>query len=82
MRFCGPVPYSASADGVGSSTDPAVDFRKWVMTSTSTGVTGHFLIVGDRLHITMEAVDTDADRIVWHDSFDVPPTTCLPCRSR
>jgi DNA-binding winged helix-turn-helix (wHTH) protein/TolB-like protein len=40
-------------------------------------VTGHFVLIGDRLHVTMGAVNPDEDRIVWHNSFDVPSNNLL-----
>ena len=67
-------PLTASAQFSG----PGVDFRKVGHDlDVNHVVTGHFLILGDRLHITMEAVDTGEDRIVWHDSFEVPSTNLL-----
>ena len=57
---------------------PGVDFRKVGHDlNVNHVVTGHFLIMGDRLHITTEVVDTDEDRIVWHDNFEVPSTNLL-----
>ena len=53
-------------------SDPGVDFRKLGHDlDVNRAITGHYLIVGDRLHVTIEAVNTDEDRIVWHDSLDV-----------
>ena len=40
-------------------------------------VTGHFLIMGDRLRVTIEAVDPQQDRIVWHDSFGLASKNLL-----
>jgi DNA-binding winged helix-turn-helix (wHTH) protein/TolB-like protein len=59
-------------------SQPGVDFRKvGHELDVNRVVTGHFLTVGDRLQVTMEAVDTDEDRIVWHDSFNVPSSNLL-----
>ena len=59
-------------------TDPGVDFRKLGRDlDVNRAITGHFLLMGDRLHITMEAVDTTEDRIVWHDSFDIASNNLL-----
>jgi DNA-binding winged helix-turn-helix (wHTH) protein/TolB-like protein len=67
-------PLTASAQFSG----PGVDFRKVGHDlNVNHVVTGHFLIIGDRLNITMEAVDTGEDRIVWHDSFEVPSANLL-----
>lgn len=55
-----------------------VDFRKvGHELDVNRVVTGHFLVAGDQLRVTMEAVDADQDRIVWHDSFDVPSSNLL-----
>lgn len=49
-----------------------VDFRKVGRElDVSRVVTGHFVMMGDRLQVTLEAVDTGQDRIVWHDTFSV-----------
>ena len=59
-------------------TEPGVDFRKVGQElDVNRVLTGHFVIVGDRLQVTMEAVDTDEDRIVWHESFDVSENNLL-----
>jgi DNA-binding winged helix-turn-helix (wHTH) protein/TolB-like protein len=53
-------------------SDPGVNFRKLGHDlDVNRAITGHYLVVGDRLHVTIEAVNTDEDRIVWHDSLDV-----------
>jgi len=59
-------------------TEPGVDFRKVGHDlQVNRAITGHYLVVGDRLRITMEAVDTVEDRIIWHDSFDLAPNNLL-----
>ena len=59
-------------------SDPGVDFRKLGRDlDVNRAITGHFLIMGDRLHVTMEAVDTDQDRVVWQDNFDVATKNLL-----
>ncbi len=64
-------------------TDPGVDFRKIGRDlDANRAITGHYLIMGDRLHITMEAVDTVEDRIIWHDSFDLAPNNLLAMQER
>ena len=35
-------------------------------------VTGHYLTAGDRLQVTLEAVDTENDRVVWRDTMESP----------
>jgi DNA-binding winged helix-turn-helix (wHTH) protein/TolB-like protein len=55
-----------------------VDFRKLGRDlEVNRAITGHYIILGDRLHITMEAVDTDQDRILWQDTFDVATNNLL-----
>lgn len=62
---------------------PGVDFRKvGHELDANCIITGHFLMMGDRLHVTMEAVDPDQDRIVWHNSFDVASNNLLAMREQ
>ena len=57
---------------------PGVDFRKLGRDlDVNRAITGHYMILGDRLHITMEAVDTDQNRIIWQDNFDVATNNLL-----
>ena len=64
-------------------SDPSVNFRNLGRDlDVDRAITGHFLIMGDRLHITMEAVDTDQDRIVWQDNFDVATNNLLAMREQ
>ncbi|HXS74593.1 MAG TPA: winged helix-turn-helix domain-containing protein [Terracidiphilus sp.] len=57
---------------------PGVDFHKLGRDlDVNRAVTGHFVIEGDRLRIALEAVDTVQDRIIWHESFDVPSNNLL-----
>ncbi|WP_109484321.1 winged helix-turn-helix domain-containing protein [Occallatibacter savannae] len=59
-------------------TGPAVDFKRLGRDlDVNRAITGHYLIMGDRLHVTMEAVDTDQNRIVWQDNFEVPSNNLL-----
>ena len=67
-------PLAASARFSGAD----VDFKKMGRElDVNRAITGHYLMIGDRLHITMEAVDTDLDRIVWQESFDVASNNLL-----
>lgn len=57
---------------------PGVDFRRLGRDlDVNRAITGHYMIMGDRLHIAMEAVDTDQNRIVWQDNFDVATNNLL-----
>jgi tetratricopeptide (TPR) repeat protein len=35
-------------------------------------VTGHYLVAGDQLELTMEAVDPAENRVLWHETVNVP----------
>ena len=35
-------------------------------------VTGHFLKTGNDVQVTLEAVDTENDRVIWRDSVNSP----------
>jgi DNA-binding winged helix-turn-helix (wHTH) protein/TolB-like protein len=57
---------------------PSVDLRKVAQDlSVNRIVTGHFVLAGDQLQLTMEAVDTDQNRVLWHDTVNVPATNLL-----
>jgi DNA-binding winged helix-turn-helix (wHTH) protein/TolB-like protein len=57
---------------------PGVDFRRVGHDlDVNRIVTGHFLVMGDRLQVTIEVVDAGEDRILWHDSFGVPASNLL-----
>jgi DNA-binding winged helix-turn-helix (wHTH) protein/TolB-like protein len=59
-------------------SDPSVDLRKvGHELSVNRIVTGHFVLAGDQLQLTMEAVDTDQNRVLWHDTVNVPATNLL-----
>ena len=59
-------------------SEPGVNFREVGRAlDVNRVLTGHFLTIGDRLQVTIETVDTDEDRIVWHDSFAVPSNNLL-----
>jgi DNA-binding winged helix-turn-helix (wHTH) protein/TolB-like protein len=61
-----------------SYSDPSVDLRKVAQDlSVNRIVTGHFTLAGDQLQITMEAVDTDANRVLWHETANVPANNLL-----
>lgn len=64
-------------------SDPGNDFRKLGRElDVNRVVTGHYLIEGDRLHITMEAVDTAENRILWQDHFEIPSNNLLAMQER
>ncbi len=59
-------------------TGPGIDFRKVGREmDVKRVITGHFVTVGDRLQVTIETVDTEQDRIVWHDTLSVASNNLL-----
>ena len=59
-------------------SDPSLDLRKAARElSVNRLVTGHFVLAGDQLQLTMEAVDTDENRVLWHDTVNVPANSLL-----
>jgi DNA-binding winged helix-turn-helix (wHTH) protein/TolB-like protein len=50
-------------------SDPSLDLRRAARElDVNRIVTGHFVLAGDQLQLTMEAVDTDENRVLWHDT--------------
>jgi TolB-like protein len=45
-------------------------------------ITGHFSIQQSELHITVEAVDVDGNRLVWRDSIWAPTDDAMAMRDR
>jgi DNA-binding winged helix-turn-helix (wHTH) protein/TolB-like protein len=45
-------------------------------------VTGNYLVAGDQLQITMEAVDPNEDRVLWHDTVNVPANNLLALQAQ
>ncbi|MEO5897920.1 MAG: protein kinase [Vicinamibacterales bacterium] len=56
-------PASMTRKYAGADSDPQVAGRELRVAKL---VTGHFLPEGDRLRITVEAIDVDSARVVWH----------------
>ncbi len=40
-------------------------------------VTGHYVVAGNQLQITMETVDTGENRVLWHETVNVPANDLL-----
>jgi serine/threonine protein kinase/tetratricopeptide (TPR) repeat protein len=52
---------------------PAVDLQKAGREMhVATIVTGHYVVAGDTLQVTLEALDVDSNRVVWRDVLDAP----------
>ena len=45
-------------------------------------VTGRYLVLGEQLQITMEAVDVDNNRMVWRDTVNVPASDSLALQAQ
>jgi DNA-binding winged helix-turn-helix (wHTH) protein/TolB-like protein len=59
-------------------SDPSLDLRRAARElNVNRMVTGHFVLAGDQLQLTMEAVDTDENRVLWHDTVNVPANNLL-----
>lgn len=57
---------------------PATDLQQAAREMRVAGiVTGRFLLAGDQLRITLEALDADANRVVWRDQIDAPAGSLL-----
>jgi len=62
----------------GGYSAPSIDLRKAGRElNVSRIVTGHFVLAGEQLQITMEAVDTEENRVLWHDTVNVPANNLL-----
>lgn len=59
-------------------SDPHMDLRKVGRElNVNRVITGHYVLAGEQLQITMEAVDTEENRILWHDTVNVPANDLL-----
>lgn len=64
-------------------TDPTIDLRKVGRDlNVNRVVTGNYLLAGDQLQITMEAVDPNEDRVLWHDTVNVPANNLLALQAQ
>ncbi len=45
-------------------------------------VTGRFMTSGDRLHVTLEAVDVERNHVMWRDSFDAPAASLIAAQGQ
>lgn len=59
-------------------TGPVVDLQKAGReVGANSLVTGHYVMVGDELQITMEAVEVEDNRLLWRDTVNVPAKSLL-----
>jgi len=62
-------------------SDPSTDLRTIARElDVSRLVTGRYVVNGDQLQITMEAVDAELNRVVWRDTVSVPANDLLMLR--
>jgi DNA-binding winged helix-turn-helix (wHTH) protein/TolB-like protein len=67
----------------GRYADPALDLRKAARElDVDRIVRGHYVLAGNELQITMEAVDTDENRVLWHDTVNVPANNLLQLQAQ
>jgi DNA-binding winged helix-turn-helix (wHTH) protein/TolB-like protein len=45
-------------------------------------VRGHFLLHGDQLQLTLEAIDVKAARVLWRDTIEVPARSLIDLRDK
>ena len=62
-------PFATTSRYSGSSVDLQQAGRQM---RVATVVTGHFLRAAGGLRITLEALDVDNNRVLWHDALDAP----------
>jgi DNA-binding winged helix-turn-helix (wHTH) protein/TolB-like protein len=59
-------------------SDPSMDLRKVARElDVKRIITGRYVQVGEQLQITMEAVDTEENRVLWRDTVNVPANSLL-----
>lgn len=64
-------------------TDPSIDLREVGRDlNVNRVVTGNYLLAGDQLQVTMEAVDPNEDRVLWHDTVNIPANNLLALQAQ
>ncbi|HKV61638.1 MAG TPA: winged helix-turn-helix domain-containing protein [Candidatus Acidoferrum sp.] len=64
-------------------SEPHLDLRKVGRElNVSRVVTGHYVVAGEQLQITMEAVDTQENRVLWHDTVNVAANDLLALQAQ
>lgn len=57
---------------------PNLDIQKAGREMRVSGVvTGHFIKEGEQLHITLEAIDVETNRVLWRDKIDAPAQSMI-----
>jgi|HubBroStandDraft_6_1064221.scaffolds.fasta_scaffold14526_4 serine/threonine protein kinase/tetratricopeptide (TPR) repeat protein len=71
-------PSSATRNYTGADVDPRKAGREL---RVATLVTGHFLKQGDQLMITLEAIDTADDKLLWQTNLNAPANDLIAVQS-
>lgn len=66
--------FSASSKFDQRDIDPQKAGREMRVNSV---VTGHFMKQGDRLHITLEAIDVESNGVLWRDTMETPAQSMM-----
>jgi len=72
-------PLAASARYMGPSVDLRAASRDLDVNAI---VTGHYVVAGDQLQVSMEAVDTKDNRILWRDTVNVPANNLVALQTQ
>jgi eukaryotic-like serine/threonine-protein kinase len=72
-------PFSQTSRYAGPSVDPQQAGRELRVAQI---LTGHYVTSGDRLEVTMEAIDVDENRLLWRDSVSAPPGDLIALRGQ
>ncbi len=72
-------PFSMSQRFTGPNPDPHQAGQELKVSDV---ITGHFLIQGDRLGVTLEATDIAKDEVVWHGSVEVATSDMVGLRQQ
>src|SRR5437660_4252369 len=71
-------PFATASRYVGAGLDVQQAGREMHVTNI---VTGHFLKEGSELHVTLEAVDVENDRVIWQDTLSAPVADMVSMRA-
>src|SRR5215831_180588 len=64
-------------------TGPVVDLQRAGRdVGANSIVTGHYVLAGDELQITMEAVEVEDNRLLWRDTVNVPAKSLLALQAQ
>ncbi len=72
-------PFATTAKYDGANLDLQAAAREMRVENV---VTGRFMTSGDRLHVTLEAVDVETNHVMWRDSFDAPAASLIAAQGQ